>query len=96
MLYQITKRELEKLLAVATQVGFQRALETVGKKPRVISQNKAHIQFCKSRVQTWIKDGRIIPTTNGNGRTSTIFLDYAKLLELDASEKIIIHKSDPR
>ena len=93
MSYQVSKIELENLIAAATLIGFQRGLESIGKRPRLVSQNKAYQQFLKARVQTWVKDGRIIPTTNGNGKTSTVYYDYGKLLELDTSDKIIIHKS---
>jgi hypothetical protein len=92
-LLRISKRELENLLATATAIGVRRGLEYAGEMPRLISLNRAYKQFCKARVQTWIKDGRIKTTTNGNGKTSTVYLDYAKLLELDASDVVIIHKS---
>ena len=90
--YIVQKRELQNLIASAVQIGFQRGLESAGKKPRFISQNKAYQQFLKSRVQTWVKDGRILPTTNGNGKTSTVYYEYTKLLEIDTSDQIIIHK----
>ena len=93
MEYQISKLELTNILAIATQIGFQRGLESVGEAPRFVSQNKAYNRFLKSRVQTWVRNGWIKPTTNGNGKTSTVFYEYARLMELDASDKIVIHKT---
>jgi hypothetical protein len=44
-------------------------------------------------VQNWVGDGLIVPRPNGNGRTSTVYYDYARLLELDASDRIVIRKA---
>ena len=90
---QMNKRELEDIIATASEMGFCRALFLMGKTPRVVSENRAHKQFCKARVQTWVKDGKITCTTNGNGVTSTKYYDYEKLLKLDVSDNVIIHKA---
>jgi hypothetical protein len=92
MLYQISDKEIQELIAIGTQIGIQRGLEFIGEKPRVISQNRAYRQFTQGRLKNWIKEGRISAMPNGNGKTSTKYYDYATLLALDQSDKIIIHK----
>jgi hypothetical protein len=88
----ISQKETIKLLSEAFKIGFQKASELTATSPKYISQNKAYARFTKSRVQNWIKDGLISGKPNGNGKTSTVFYEYAKLMELDASDKIVIRK----
>ena len=92
MEYQITSQEVAKLIATGCEVGFQRCMELVGERPRFISQSKAYKRFTCARVRNWVADGLIKPKPNGNGKTSTIQYELLKLMELDASEKIIIRK----
>jgi hypothetical protein len=90
--YNLPKNELIKLISEGVSIGFQKGLEFSGKKSKYISQNQAHKLFVKSRVQNWVQDGMIKGKPNGNGKTSTIFYELSKLMELDASEKIKIRK----
>jgi hypothetical protein len=89
----MTRDEISKLLSKAVAIGVEKGLEAAGSSPRLISQNKAHKLFRKSRVRNWVNDGLIAGKPNGNGRTSTVYFEYAKLMELDASDKIIIRKA---
>lgn len=88
----ISKNEAQELISRAVQIGFERGLETAGVKSKYISQNKAYKMFKESRVRNWINDDLLKRKPNGNGRNSTVYYEYAKLLELDASEKIKIRK----
>jgi hypothetical protein len=89
----ISKREAEQLLTSAFQVGFQRGLETLGERPKYISQNRAFRMFKRSRVKNWVANGLIQPLPNGCGKTSTIQFELAKLMTLDASNRIVIRKA---
>ena len=89
----ISNIELEKIIAKSTEIGFQRGLETVGAAPRFVSQNYAYKRFLKARVKNWVENNLIKPAPNGNGKTSTVYYEYAKLLELEASNTIIIRKA---
>ena len=88
----ISRNETIKLLSEAFQIGFQKGCESDSPSPKYISQHKAHKKFTKSRVQNWVNDGLIAGKPNGNGKTSTVHYEYAKLMELDMSEKIVIRK----
>ena len=90
--YYLTPEELSKLLSMAAEIGVARGLETAGAKSKYISQNKAHRLFRRHRVEHWVADGLIQPKYTGNGKTSTIWYEYAQLLKLDASTDIIIRK----
>jgi hypothetical protein len=90
--FYCTRRELLNLLKEATKIGYVKGMEDAGKAPKYISQNRAYKAFKKPRVQAWVNDGFILGKPNGNGRTSTVYYEYAKLLELDASEEIKIRK----
>jgi len=89
----ISRIEMIHLLSEAVQIGYQKAMESSGKNPKYISQNIAHKMFMKSRVNNWVNDGLISGKPNGNGKTSTVFYEYSKLMELDASERIVIRKA---
>jgi hypothetical protein len=89
----MSRGEVAELLAEAVRIGVEKALEAAGVSPRYISQNKAYKRFHRSRVLNWVNDGLIAGKPNGNGKTSTVFYDYAKLLELDASDRIVIRKA---
>jgi hypothetical protein len=88
----MSKHDVITILSEGVQMGFKLALETLGESPKNITQNKAHKIFGRSRVENWVKDGLIAGKPNGNGRNSTIFYEYAKLMQLDASERIKIRK----
>jgi hypothetical protein len=90
--FVISKIETIKILSEAFQIGFRKGLETTGNTPKYISQNKAYKMFQKSRVQNWVNDGLITGKPNGNGKTSTVFYEVSKLMELDMSDKIRIRK----
>jgi hypothetical protein len=90
--FVISKKETLKLLSEAFQIGFQKGCESDSARPKYLSQNKAYQKFKKSRVQNWVKDGLIAGKPNGNGKTSTVYYEYAKLMELDMSDKIVIRK----
>jgi hypothetical protein len=83
---------MAELLSDAVAIGVQKGLEATGAAPKYISQNRAHKLFKRSRVRNWVNDGMIAGKPNGNGRCSTVFYEYAKLLELDASDRIFIRK----
>ena len=94
---RISRDEMVKLLSESFQIGFKKAMElSQNKKKRFldkdISQNRAHELFTRSRVENWVRDGLILGVKNGNGKNSTVFYEYAKLMELDASKKIVIRK----
>jgi hypothetical protein len=89
----MSRDEMTRLLANAVEIGVKKGLEATGTSPKLISQNKAYRRFRRSRVQNWVGDGLIVPRPNGNGRTSTVYYDYARLLELDASDRIVIRKA---
>ena len=89
----ISQSELIKLIAGSTEIGFQRGLETAGTAPKFISQNAAYTRFQKARVRTWVENELIHPKHNGNGRNSTIYYEYARLLELEMSDNIIVRKA---
>jgi hypothetical protein len=89
----VSRNDIVKLISEAVSIGFRKGLELSGMESKYISKNKAHKIFGKVRVNQWIADGDIKPKYNGNGETSTINLEYSKLLELDASETIKIRKS---
>ena len=61
MLHQIVNTEVEKIFAAGMRIGIQWGLEFAGKKPGVISQNKAYKQFIPSRVKNWVAMGRLKP-----------------------------------
>jgi len=103
MLHQIVNTEVEKIFAAGMRIGIQWGLKFAGRKPSVISQNKAYKEFVPSRVKNWVEMNRIKPITvkskikdeNGKiteGKTSTVYYDYQTLLLLDASDKAIICK----
>jgi hypothetical protein len=52
----------------------------------------SHEAFKRTRVKNRVSDGLISGKPNGNGKTSTVYYEYSKLLELDASEEIKIRK----
>jgi hypothetical protein len=89
--FYCTKGEIIDLLAKVSEVWYNKGKIDAGA-PKYISQNKAYRHFEKSRVKAWVSDGLISGKPNGNGKTSTIHYDYARLLELDASEEIKIRK----
>jgi len=88
----ISRKEVIKLISESVQIGFQKSMETVGKKPKYLSQRKAYALFKQPRVENWVKDGFISGKPNGNGKNSTVYYEYAKLMELDASDRIVIRK----
>jgi hypothetical protein len=87
-----TKKEMLHLLSEVRKLGYLDGLQDAGKAPKSISRNNANRLFSKSRVQNWINDGLITGKPLGNGKTSTVYYDYARLMELDASEVIKIRK----
>jgi hypothetical protein len=89
----MTRDEISALLSRAVEIGVERGLENAAAAPKLISQNKAYKIFKKSRVRNWVNDGLIAGKPNGNGRTSTVYFEYAKLMELDASDRIVIRKA---
>lgn len=89
---RISHIEMIQLLSESYQIGYRKAREDLGKQPKYISQNKAYALFMRSRVQNWVLDGLINGKPNGNGKTSTIFYEYSKLMELDTSDRIVIRK----
>jgi hypothetical protein len=89
----MSKREMTDLLAEAVRIGVEKGLENTGEAPKYVSQSRAYKLFCRSRVNNWVSDGLIVPKPNGNGKTSTVFYEYARLLELDASDRIIVRKA---
>jgi hypothetical protein len=89
----MTKDEICALLAKAVEIGVKKGLETSGASPKYVSQNKAYKLFCRSRVCNWVNDGLIAGKPNGNGKTSTVYYEYARLLVLDASDRIVIRKA---
>jgi len=91
--YLLTPHEAEKLLSRAFQVGFQRGLETSGKASKYMSQNKAWKMYGRGRVQGWVEAGLLQRKPAGNGKTSTVHYETAKLMELDTANVIVIRKS---
>jgi hypothetical protein len=89
----ISSGEITRLLSGAVEIGVRKGLEAAGELPRLISQNKAYKRFHESRVRNWVNDGLIVPKPNGNGKTSTVYYEYARLMELDASDRIVIRKA---
>jgi len=89
---RISQIEMVKLLSESVQIGYQKAMEISGKAPKYISQHKAYQMFNSGRVKGWVSAGLIVAKPNGNGKKSTINYEYAKLMELDASNRIIIRK----
>lgn len=88
----ISKNDARELISKAVQIGFERGLETAGVKSKYISQNRAYKMFRETRVKNWVNDGLIAGKPNGNGKTSTVYYEYAKLLELDTSDIVKIRK----
>jgi hypothetical protein len=88
----ISRNETINLLSEAFRVGYQRGRESTAASPKYVSKNKAFKLFRRSRVENWINDGLISGKPNGNGKTSTICFELAKLMELDMSETIKIRK----
>jgi hypothetical protein len=93
--YYCTRKEMYDLLSAASKIGYIKGLTDVMKIPKYISQNKANTLFKKSRVKNWVNDGLITPKYGENGKTSTIFFDYAELQALDMSDAIKIRKPYP-
>ncbi|MDR2816067.1 MAG: hypothetical protein LBB62_05125 [Proteiniphilum sp.] len=91
--YYLTEKDMSGLLERAVEIGVGKGLEYAGTVSRYISQNEAYRRFRKSRVRNWVKDGMIKGKPNGNGKTSTVYYEFARLLELDASDKIVIRKA---
>ena len=81
----IDSNNTHKMIVTAFQVGFQRAMDTVGEKLMHISQNKAWKIYGRKRVEGWIADGLIPQKQEGKGKTSTIRYEVARLMELDSS-----------
>jgi len=90
--YCFTKDELFNLLLKAIEIGKHEGKVEIGKEKKYISTREAWRRFHKSRVDNWIKDGDIKVINNGNGETSTKWLELSKLKALDASETIKIRK----
>ncbi|MCL2652085.1 MAG: hypothetical protein FWD60_13820 [Candidatus Azobacteroides sp.] len=88
----ISRIEMIRLLSEAVLIGMQKEKESSGKKPKYVSQNTANKMFMRSRVKNWVNDGLISGKPNGNGKTSTVYFEYSKLMELDASDRIVIRK----
>ena len=91
--YVISDNDVGKMLASAFQVGFQRAMETVGEKPMHISQNKAWKIYGRGRVEGWVEAGLIKAKPAGGGKTSTIRYEVAELMRLDSKNAIVIRKA---
>ncbi|MDR1348021.1 MAG: hypothetical protein LBJ63_06280 [Prevotellaceae bacterium] len=89
--FYCTQSEIIDLLAKVSEVFYNKGKIDAGA-PKYITQNKAYRHFEKSRVKNWVSDGLISGKPNGKGKTSTVYYEYSKLLELDASEKIKIRK----
>ena len=81
----IDPNSTHKMIVTAFQVGFQRAMETVGEKPQYISQSKAWKIYGRGRIERWVAAGLIQQKQAGGGKTSTIRYEVARLMELDAS-----------
>ena len=88
----VSRLDMIHLLSEAVQIGYMKASEDLGKRPKYISQNKAYNLFRKSRVENWVNEGLITGQSNGNGKTSTVYYDVSKLKILDTSDKIVIKK----
>jgi hypothetical protein len=95
MYYHITRDEAKELISISFQAGFQKCLENLGKGSKYITQNRAYKRFERRHVENWVNDGLLTAKPNGNGKTSTKFYELARLLELDASDKITIRKPYP-
>ena len=92
--YVLSKTELDRLLATEREVTIIKTLALLGIKTDRVSQNKAEkIVGGKAKLANAVKEGRITPIPNGNGKTSTVLYDYARLIEIRNSEKIYIHKA---
>jgi len=91
--FLISRNEMIKLISECVQIGCERVLADLGKKPKYISQRKAYELFTQSRVKNWVNDEFISPKPNGNGKNSTIYYEYTRLMVLDASDRIVIRKS---
>ena len=92
MEYCISREELIQILAIATEMGFRKGLESLGEKCKYISHNQASKLLTRARLENFVKDGLIKPKINGNGKTSTKLYNVVELMLLDASNKIIIRK----
>jgi hypothetical protein len=92
MNYQISQEEFIKILSVATQIGFQKGLESSFSVPKYVSQNQAAKLLTRTRLENLVKQGKITPKINGNGKTSTKLYNLSELMVMDSSDKIIIQK----
>jgi hypothetical protein len=86
------RNEAVEIIAEGCRIGYQKGLEACGAVSKYLSQNKAYALFKCTRVRGWVRDGLIQPKYSGNGRSSTIYYEHARLLELDASDRIVIRK----
>ena len=94
MEYLLSKTEIDQLLANEREITIVKTLALLGIKTDRVSQNKAEkIVGGRVKLANAVKEGRIKAISNGNGKTSTVLYDYARLIEIRNSEKIIIHKS---
>jgi hypothetical protein len=93
--YYCTKREIEDLLSCASKIGYIKGLGDVGKISKYISRNRAYKVFTKARIRRWVNEGLLLPKYSGNGKTSTIYYEYLKIVELDMSDEIKIRKPGP-
>lgn len=90
--YVISAAELDRLLSRAVEIGVQRGYAAIGQTKESLSQNKAFQIYGKARVKNWVDAGLITPSKGGNGKTSTVYYSAARLMELKASNEIVIRK----
>ena len=92
MEYYCTKKELRALLGAASKIGYIKGLTEAAVLPKYVSKKQAYTVFTSERVRQWVRDLLITPKPLGNGKTSKILYEYARLVELDAIEEIKIRK----
>jgi hypothetical protein len=93
--YYSTRKEIEELLSCASKIGYIKGLGDAGKISKYISRNRAYKVFTPARIRRWVNEGLLLPKYSGKGKTSTIYYEYLKILELDMSDEIKIRKTRP-
>jgi len=84
---------IQSLISNAVQIGFQKAMETASVLPKDTSRNKAWKRYGRMRIDRWEAAGLLHGRKLGDGKTSTIYYNTARLMELDAADIMVVGKS---
>jgi hypothetical protein len=77
------------MLSEACRLGYERGMVDAGLHDGYISANRARKRFGAQMVRRWVREGLLVGHKNG-GNTSTVNYSVQRLLELEASERLIV------